>query len=956
MDFIYNTHLEDNDPIRITYNTRVKPGVIVDTNKYLHNSVTRGNQPNPPTADVGYWVTQREGVKLVRHYDPASHSVEWTVSVNGNHYMLEALSVKDDSTTNAGNYIPLNELASGNMLDIASYNEQGQKVKDLVMGTDYEVAPAISNGYAGSFTIDFTKYITMSGGATADSFEITMRTNHSSLADEAPFNNTALVTFTPQGGVPHTSTGTATFTPPADVRQNGGKPSGTYDPVNKEITWHYYINLNATGLQNAYVDDVIEEGQTYVPGSAQIYNYTIDPVDAHPVRNADPITNLDNFAIVEPASMTSPPQPLRVRFPDAVGDDSGNALYWVEYKTSVDKTFIKASYSNTATFYNANHETVSWTGVTTVSHGGRLVEKTGRQGTDGFLNWQVLINGSQSTLKPGAILTDRPSEGQFIDVNSIKIYGTTLDQHGEPQLDNTKQVPNGDYTVDYDQTTTPHTLTVTFSNAMDRAYIMQYRASIYVSAQNPPSKVSNNATLRGDIESTETDTDNPSIAIDVNRGGGTILGTLAGITFKKIADDGTPLAGATFQLYDGDGNPVGGPMVSGADGTFRYENIVTNKYTIRETAAPDGYSISPLLWAGVSVAVNADTSSEEYIVTFANTPSQVYLNKVDEENYVLAGAQFMLEETQGGNWVRVRSDEAIQSDDIGLIVINGLGEGSYRLTETKAPDGYLINTTPVPFTIVREADGKIPVENLGGFTNYKATAQFTKMGENQQVLAGVEFKLTERNTGAYIGNYTSDGNGIVRMENLSPGCYRVEETHPQEGYVLGALPIEFSVQAQAEGKPELIDLGVYHNSKYAGSIQLLKTDADSGAVLGGAWFELLDENGAVVRRNISTDNEGKVFVGGLLPGRYQLAETQAPDGYILDAIPVEAEIGYNEGGNSEPVAVVKTNKHRDQPPAPSPSPSPSPSGPPPSPSVTPPSTSISPEPPSATVAQSAKTV
>lgn len=88
---------------------------------------------------------------------------------------------------------------------------------------------------------------------------------------------------------------------------------------------------------------------------------------------------------------------------------------------------------------------------------------------------------------------------------------------------------------------------------------------------------------------------------------------------------------------------------------------------------------------------------------------------------------------------------------------------------------------------------------------------------------------------------------------------------PQQGvpYALQSATISFEVQY--------------------GEVEVIKTDAASGAVLGGAVFELLDSAGQVVQ-TLTTDTTGTVTFNSILPGRYTVREASAPVGYVLSSL------------------------------------------------------------------------
>lgn len=75
---------------------------------------------------------------------------------------------------------------------------------------------------------------------------------------------------------------------------------------------------------------------------------------------------------------------------------------------------------------------------------------------------------------------------------------------------------------------------------------------------------------------------------------------------------------------------------------------------------------------------------------------------------------------------------------------------------------------------------------------------------------------------------------------------------------------------------------------YKGGVELTKTD-DAGTPLAGAQYSIY-KDGVAVRTGLTTGADGKVIADDLVQGTYTFKETQAPDGYLIDAKEVSFEI------------------------------------------------------------------
>ena len=177
----------------------------------------------------------------------------------------------------------------------------------------------------------------------------------------------------------------------------------------------------------------------------------------------------------------------------------------------------------------------------------------------------------------------------------------------------------------------------------------------------------------------------------------------------KTMPDGGSAAGWEFDVYLASDNTHIGTYLSGEDGTILTDYLLPGEYLVSEKL--DEGSI---FWCESEnprkVTVTAGETAE---VTFTNRmkPGKIAILKVDMTGEPLAGAEFLLEWSQDGDtWLPVvRTDSQyvkegtcnspevnngkLISDETGLVEFNGLHpERYYRLTETKAPEGYLLLT------------------------------------------------------------------------------------------------------------------------------------------------------------------------------------------------------------------------------------------------------------------------
>lgn len=409
-------------------------------------------------------------------------------------------------------------------------------------------------------------------------------------------------------------------------------------------------------------------------------------------------------------------------------------------------------------------------------------------------------------------------------------------------------------------------------------------------------------------------------------------GKVVSITFKNApkgelviektdAATGKLLSGAEFIIRKSDGTEVGADgnihnnltiesgtlssdshFVTGGDGRIIIKGLTPGNYTITEVKAPDGYLIGKNASRTIQI-----TAGDTQTITFANPSTcSLLIKKVCSINTdkMLEGAVFDVRYADGS--VVGDSNGVYETGADGTILITGLeANKAIIVTETKAPDGFAIDTTPqtittqagkvVQLTFANAPYGKIIIEKRDSKTN--------------ELLPGAEFRVTtaagcEVGQNGVIGDtkltsngiFTTGADGKITITNVRPGSYIITEIKAPDGYLIDDPTRTITVTS---GDTQTI---VFKDTKPGGLI-IEKRDSVTKEPLAGATFKVTTSDGRFVAQDggatstnglYTTDANGQIHIVDLDPDTYVVTEVTAPDGYLMDAPSQTVKIEKND--------------------------------------------------------------
>ncbi len=355
---------------------------------------------------------------------------------------------------------------------------------------------------------------------------------------------------------------------------------------------------------------------------------------------------------------------------------------------------------------------------------------------------------------------------------------------------------------------------------------------------------------------------------------------LSGIKIVKTdSETGEPLEGVSFSVSKMNGEKIG-TFKTDKEGMIYISNLEDGYYTVTETEGLENYH-----WDKEPKTVEVK-SGKQTIVEVENQPySGLVIEKTNSRTGdPIEGVEFLVTKFNGEQIGYFETDES------GLIVIEGLEEGTYLVKETKEAKGYILDSEAKEVEIKDGKSTTLKVENdpMSSVLIHKIDSV---TGEG---IPGVKFLLYDSDNEP-IGQFETDDEGYIWIrKELPEGKYKLRELEPAEGYISDNSEKTFYVQ---KGRTTEIE---WENTPEVGQIVITKRSAEfneltglpAGSPLSGAVFEIYNTTGNLVDK-ISSGSNGVAASKGLPVGVYTIKEVSAPRYYALNDKTLLAEIRHN---------------------------------------------------------------
>lgn len=405
-------------------------------------------------------------------------------------------------------------------------------------------------------------------------------------------------------------------------------------------------------------------------------------------------------------------------------------------------------------------------------------------------------------------------------------------------------------------------------------------------------------------------------------------------------------------------------ITTDANGYAITKRLPYGTYTVHQTKGNNKYYFVD------DMEITISENNANYHKILEDSPIEFYIKMVkkdaDTGNTVnVAGTTFELYDENGSkisfNTMTSSGMQTIDSfttDENGCVyTTEKLLKGNYTLVETKAPDGYVLDSTPVQFTVsedtytadggaefilVEKSDkavtGQLTVTKVGevldeykgglyvnpdekGFTYREGSLSGAKFevyaaediytADNQKDTAGNRNKHYSK--GELVTTLVTGTDGKATATNLPLGKYKVVEVEAPDGFVLNPDEQVVTLVYVDDKTPVVNEALTFSNDRQKVELSVSKLDSETRKPVAGAEFglyaakDIVNADGKVIvskdtllEKSVSDSNGLIQFVKDYPLGSYYAKEIKAPAGYASNDEVIDFAAAY-QGQNVKSV-------------------------------------------------------
>ena len=405
-------------------------------------------------------------------------------------------------------------------------------------------------------------------------------------------------------------------------------------------------------------------------------------------------------------------------------------------------------------------------------------------------------------------------------------------------------------------------------------------------------------------------------------------------------------------------------ITTDANGYAITKRLPYGTYTVHQTKGNNKYYFVD------DMEITISENNANYHKILEDSPIEFYIKMVKKDastgNTVnVAGTTFELYDDNGSKIsFNIMTSSGMQTIDSFTTDENGcvyttekLLKGNYTLVETKAPDGYVLDSTPVQFTVsedtytadggaefilVEKSDkavtGQLTVTKVGevldeykgglyvnpdekGFTYREGSLSGAKFevyaaediytADNQKDTAGNRNKHYSK--GELVTTLVTGTDGKATATNLPLGKYKVVEVEAPDGFVLNPDEQVVTLVYVDDKTPVVNEALTFSNDRQKVELSVSKLDSETRKPVAGAEFglyaakDIVNADGKVIvskdtllEKSVSGSNGLIQFVKDYPLGSYYAKEIKAPAGYASNDEVIDFAAAY-QGQNVKSV-------------------------------------------------------
>ncbi|WP_427108617.1 SpaA isopeptide-forming pilin-related protein [Lysinibacillus xylanilyticus] len=336
------------------------------------------------------------------------------------------------------------------------------------------------------------------------------------------------------------------------------------------------------------------------------------------------------------------------------------------------------------------------------------------------------------------------------------------------------------------------------------------------------------------------------------------------------------IPGVQFKVFSSNDQQVGDFYTTDDKGIVEVPNLKAGEYYVQEVSAPEYVTFDTNKKISFKIEAGALKGIE--------LPIGNSLKKTSIE-----GTKTWSNDREQDRPLEIKVDLLKDDEVIATKTVTAENGWKYQFENL---DQYTVDGKEIKYAVkeqpVEGYESKVEGYNIVNTKIPKGSIVLTKINaDTKEKLAGVEFALINDEGKVIAEKLVTDKDGQIKVNNLPPGKYAFVETKALYGYKPLYEKMEFSIEHEQKEDVQVTVENFYNKT----TVVLTKHAKDErGPVLPNAEFKLINQEGKVVVIKLVTDKDGQIKVDNLRPGKYAFVETKAPNGYQLDAKPIDFEV------------------------------------------------------------------